>query len=751
MFLLLTALVSVIVSCGGGNKTITPPPGPGPTTSDISGRVTDSNGTPVPNLSILLDGQKIDVNTDASGNYVIDNNLFTQGSKDYLLSLGLGGIIFAEDVVNPTRTKSADFGFGDPGDSETGVLKGTVYDESTNETIDGALVIAFSYSGGLYFDESEQGAFEMELPSGYWLLLVWQEDYNPGVSTVEVQGGGESVQDVYLTPLGVITPPAGLIVSGTITDKDSGAPIAGALVTMSVDTGYLGVPTDDVKTSPDEPVEGGSGDTGTGVVYPDEPQRTEAQSDDSLGCMPYLPSYQETVTDASGHYEFTDGVVGYSAYFTVNAEDYLPGNEWTELPQSGDTFVKDMALEPLVMTSVTGKCVDENGDPVPNAWVELIFQGGNGGGWAMPMLDSTFMGGMVDTANAAAEDYSTREGGAPMMAGDAAPGNAGSQGGNNDFDNPMFMQYLNEQRNNRGASQEMPPDYFSGYYSVQADENGEFAIESLAAGPYYVFADAYRHISYNANLDVAPDGSTQVEILLENTPVGSVEGVVTNEDGDPIQDVLVNCVQPNRDPFAFTDADGHFRIDNIPATTGEWDTWVVGAYAVGYASKGVEVSIIEDDVLNIDFELEHYTPPTVDKVYFTGKVIDGTTGEPVAGASLYVVSRDNQYWEDAVTDSDGVFTMNLVSTEYAIDVDAESQGYQNLYTWFWVDPGYPQMEFYLWPTDSNGVGGWGGIEVGGTPPPNPDDGSTNAGGGSVPGDPGQSAGGDTGSERPLPL
>ena len=108
-------------------------------------------------------------------------------------------------------------------------------------------------------------------------------------------------------------------------------------------------------------------------------------------------------------------------------------------------------------------------------------------------------------------------------------------------------------------------------------------------------------------------------------------------------------------------------------------------------------------------------------MYFTGTVLDGTTGDPVEGARLYVVSGDNQYWADSVTDSKGIFTFNLVPTEYRIDVDAEDPGYQNLFTRFWVDTSFPQMEFYLWPIGSNVRGGWGGIDVPGNPPPPEED------------------------------
>lgn len=352
----------------------------------------------------------------------------------------------------------------------------------------------------------------------------------------------------------------------------------------------------------------------------------------------------------------------------------------------------------------------------------------------MPLADGTepAMRDWVETATDAAAESG---GGAAMGA--PAP-TAGEQGGNNGFDNPLMMKYLYEQRQQRESSQAepMPPDYFVGYYSVQSDENGDFTIDGIAAGPYIVFANAYRHLPFSGNAEIAEDGSTTVDIVLEEVPVGSVEGDVTDEDGNPLPDVLINCVQPNQDPFTFTDSSGHYRIDNIPV-----GVWIVGAYAVGYRAETVEVVISEDHVLGISFSLEKYTPPQVDTVFFTGTVLDGTTGEPVEGARLYVVSGDNQYWDDSVTDGDGVFTMNLVPTDYAIDIVAE--GYQNLYTRFWVDPGFPQMEFYMWPIGGPMGGGWGGIAVPGNPGPPTGGGEDEPDGGETP--PGEP------TEPPIPL
>ncbi len=736
VFIVLSAFVLSLAACGGGKKSVNPPIDPGPGNRIVNGVVVDSLGNPVPGLSVLLDGKPTSVITSSTGAFKITESFFAKGANaDYRLALGIGGVVFAEQSIRPAINGDLQIQFSS-GDGETGMLKGVVYNESDSARIDKALVIAFAYDAGLFFVESNTGDYALELPSGNWLLFCWKDGFNPSVSVVEIQAGGETAQDIYLTPTGQPKPPAGIKVKGTVTDSQSGAPIANALVTLMADTGYMGGGTD-----PPEPMpmpgmrdgdSGGSGGTEPGSSDPMPPGGVgpEIGIPDVTG-MPYMPSYQETITDASGNFEFPDGVVGYSAYFTVNAEGYLPGNDWAELPAEGE-LIKDLTVMPLVMTTVIGKCVDENGAPVPGAWVEFIFQGGSGGGWAMPLVEPDFMGGWVEGVESATRDYADSAGGAPMPAG--APAYAGSGGGNNDFDNPMFMKYLYEQRQNRESSQvapEMPPqDYFTGYYSVQADENGEFTFDEVAAGPYYVFADAYRHIPFNGNVEVNPDGTSEVEILLENTPVGSVEGSVVDENGNPLEDVLVNCVQPFRDPFTFTDAQGRFRIDNIPE-----GIWIVGAYAIGYAAEGVEVFIGDGDVRKVDFQLRRYTPPQVDTVLFTGKVINGTSGDPVAGASLYVVSGDNKYWQTATTDSQGIFTMNLVPTDYAIDIDAENQGFENLYTWFWVDTSYPQMDFYLWPFNMQGRGGWGGIVTPGGPPPPPGDGETTppSGGGSAPG------------------
>ena len=362
----LTLFALALASCGGG-KSIVPPPGD----RNVSGVVTDSQGRPVPGLSILIDGQATGITTSASGEFQLSSAAFAKGmDSSYRMAVGKGGVVFSESFMTPSQNGNLEIRFA-PSSGGSGLLAGSAYNQSTFSVLSDVLVIAFANEGGLFYSSTDgSGAYSLELPAGQWLLLAWKNGYNPGVTTVEVQEGGESRQDLYLSPIGPPELPEGVHVSGTVTDAKTGAPVADALVTMTVDTGILWA-TPDMPVPP--PMEsGGGGSTGSG-------EREPAQGDSSMP-MPYFPSYQETHTDASGFYEFVDDAVGYSAYLSVSAENYMPGSYTQDLTGAGDELTVDITIEPLVMTTVSGRVVDQDGNPVAGAWVEFIYQGQYGGG-----------------------------------------------------------------------------------------------------------------------------------------------------------------------------------------------------------------------------------------------------------------------------------------------------------------------------------------------------------------------------------
>jgi len=99
--------------------------------------------------------------------------------------------------------------------------------------------------------------------------------------------------------------------------------------------------------------------------------------------------------------------------------------------------------------------------------------------------------------------------------------------------------------------------------------DGKLQLRDVPAGNYSVFASAYRHLPYYTEFEAQEESDAQrAGDRVRQHPVGSVEGTITTESGDPVDEVLVTCTQPNVDPFTYTDENGHYRIDNVPPATG---------------------------------------------------------------------------------------------------------------------------------------------------------------------------------------
>src|SRR6185369_14654524 len=105
--------------------------------------------------------------------------------------------------------------------------------------------------------------------------------------------------------------------------------------------------------------------------------------------------------------------------------------------------------------------------------------------------------------------------------------------------------------------------------------------------------------------------------VISEVPVGSVEGTVTDsETNEPLEDVLVNATQPNVDPFSYTDASGHFRIDNIPE-----GSWIISGFKSGYLTVSKDASISADGVVTVNLSLQKYEAPEVELLQFSGSVL----------------------------------------------------------------------------------------------------------------------------------
>ena len=705
LILLGLAVVVLIASCGGGGKRIIPPPTP-PETHDVSGTLADPYGNPIADASILINGEDAGLSTGTNGEFTIPEEM-VPGSGMMRLGFRHQGILLGEREIDPTEDDiDLRFGVRDP---EGGTVNGLVMDEEDSAPLPDSLVIMFKVidenaEGWAAFDlTGAEGTFEFtEVPAGNYQLLAYHLGYRLEMVSLAVEGGKTTQQLVYLTPRNPTPPPEGYTVRGYVRDADTQAGIPDAVVTGDSSGGWYYLMDEAVRAEGATYDEESGGDGEMPVTMPPYPPEVEP------------PVHQTTTTDGEGYFEFPDPFNGVGVYLSASAEDYMYNGGYFEKDSDGVTDA-ELLLEPIIPVHVAGNVHDPEGNGIEGAYVEFVFVGTDqvyGDGLVMPA------GGMAETdANELAEQAS-------------APAPSAGEGGESYDQSPdnLAMQRLRYQnREGRGASQ-LPGEPF-GYYSAVTDENGDFDLGEIPAGFYSVFATAYGYLGYWDMREIAED-DPNAEIELEEVPVGSVGGTVKDENGDPIVDALVNATQPYVDPFTFTDENGGFLLDNVPE-----GTWQVGAYKEGYDAASITVEIVENVELTLDFTLyERTTPPPTDYYTFTGRVLDGVTGEPVTDAEFVAVAMDNSYWAHDFSGGDGYFELSLPAGGYNIDI--EHDGYEALYTSFWVgDMSGPEplwdewrendttyvMDFYLWPIGSGppvwGGGNRGWIEDGTDVPP----------------------------------
>lgn len=705
-------LAALYLTACGSSGAVPPPSNFDKMTATVEG----ADGAPLSGLAVRVEGHDTGITTDASGGFVLTSGNFPRGvNVENEISLGRNGVVVGTQTVVPVNTPVLNIKFGDPTVGDPGSISGNIFNGESGDPLDGVQVTAFSDAGGVLETTSSSGKYSFAaVAPGAWQISAYADGFAPKTAMVRVEAGQDVVQHLALTPKGTIGTGEGLKVKGVLRDADTGDPVSGATVTMYADTGYYGAPEPAVMTDVQDWNSSGEAVMG----YAGAPGMTTS----SLMPFIYDPSYQETITDAAGNFEFPDEVVAYSIWLNFYADGYLNGNDYEYV--DGMTGVKNLELtiQPYVATSVSGTVVDENGDPVEGAYIEYIFNGygteplpvavPGGVGWEDIAADGQALAQDFgappppQSSGGAEENYQSWGDAEAVMPAAGAMGDVGTDGyfGGPDMDNELMMRfrYQHQESSKSGSA----ADFFDGYYSATTGADGTYAIADMPAGSYYVIASAYRHIPYDNNIDLSenPDDNV-VDITLPNIPVGSVEGVILDDQGVPVPDVLVNATQPFVDPFTYSDNTGHYRIDNVPA-----GSWNIGAYKKGYLTTSQMTDITDGGVATVNLTIQNYEPPAPTLITYSGHVVNGTDNSMVAGADLVFTPVNDEYggyFQHVSSDANGGFAAQLIPTEYNVLI--QKDGYEDLYMRIWVDSLYPQMDFWLWPVGTGRGGPWGGV------------------------------------------
>ncbi len=231
------------------------------------------------------------------------------------------------------------------------------------------------------------------------------------------------------------------------------------------------------------------------------------------------------------------------------------------------------------------------------------------------------------------------------------------------------------------------------------DANGDYAFVGLPSGDYYVrtftpydnFADEWYNDVPVVGLDVPEEafyvplssGTTVSNIVFVLDPGATIGGVVRDDGGTPLTNVMVDAYTPDEEwqTGADTGVGGAYTIDGLPAGTFYLRTYSAGLNLVdewydnvpvlgGTLDGATGITVAAGTVSNgIDFALS-------EGGMIAGTVTD-TGGVAIAGATIDVYGSTSGEWAgNAIADTNGAYlAIALPAGDYALHVTAGAQGY----------------------------------------------------------------------------
>jgi len=205
-----------------------------------------------------------------------------------------------------------------------------------------------------------------------------------------------------------------------------------------------------------------------------------------------------------------------------------------------------------------------------------------------------------------------------------------------------------------------------------SDEEGNYSIIGLASGYYTLTADGsdsgYVKQTLPQGVEVqAPRETTQVNLAL--TQGGALAGVVTNDDGQPLERVRVEVYDPvtwNEIGNTRTDADGVYSVGGLP----------LGNYSVHFEKEGYVVQWYagktrREDATTVNIS-DTSTRSGTDAVLYTGVPLSGvvtdTNGLPLFDVEIGLYGDvEDEPFDEIHTGYDGRFTFeNLAPGSYRV-------------------------------------------------------------------------------------
>ena len=613
-------------------------------TGSISGQVVDEFGNPISNATViayLFDDTQIIKSgwTDTNGNYSI-NNL---NSGDYIVKIYAGGWISQQraeyvTVTAPDDTSQINFTlrFG-------GSISGTVLDEQGNPiTIARVCAIPVNsiMSGRIYYVVNANGNYNIiGLDSGDYIIEVQAESWI-------IQQRTEHVTAPDNTGNINFTLKKGGSITGRVLDEQ-GQPIVNAKVYVSTTT---------------------------------------------------KPSYSfYRTTDDTGNYVINSLSSGTYAVY-VNAAGWVSEKQIikVEVVAPNDTSNINFTLQRG--GSISGKVVDESGNPISNAMVtayiiedENLFISSNfgetdtQGNYIIRDLINGKYRIKVKASGWADQEYSTyvivnSPDDTSQINFTLHPGGSISGTVSDEQGNPIVNADVNA----------LPVNDNSLWYYSHTDANGKYFITGLESGDYIVYAQSNGWIQQQKEDPVNVTVPQKVENINFTLKKGaSISGQVLDDHGQPVvqASVYLTLIQtPSyRYSGSITDDNGNYVIQSIPSGSYEVqvsaDGWIFQRYF-----HSVEV-VAPSDISNINFTMQRGGR-------VSGHVLN-EQGQPIVKANVYIFSTQipSNYYSSTTDDTGNYTIQSLPSGKYEVNVSANG----------WIRQKYSDWVEVLAPNDTGNI------------------------------------------------
>lgn len=239
------------------------------------------------------------------------------------------------------------------------------------------------------------------------------------------------------------------------------------------------------------------------------------------------------------------------------------------------------------------------------------------------------------------------------------------------------------------------------YASTQTDADGGYEIR-VPAGAYDVRVRAEDHLSDGARVEAPEGGAARADVTLTPIPPASVTvtgQVVDEETGEPVEraEVRLHNQRWGTHNGTMTDEDGRFQVAIQPGYTGVRISADESYYVPCEADAGdggdgharpaepdecdarrersqayMPVSTVIQPDADEQVRLDEALVPEPDPdAHIDGWVVNASSGDGIAGASLRVVNEATNEWGHAETGEDGSFRIAVDEGYYTVRVHAE--------------------------------------------------------------------------------